>query len=157
MRPPSQHSNPALSAAHLLQQMECRYDPRPDGTLFVPGDLDISGLGLGQLPDFSRVDVAGSFHCRHNQLTSLQGSPRSVGGDFDCTDNALAVLEGAPKTFKCLRSDHGNFASWTEVPEDLRFSAATLAERARAIVTATVLQEPLTPSTPVKLRHKRPE
>ncbi len=42
--------------------------------------------------------VGGYFRCNNNQLTSLEGAPKSVGDNFDCSNNQLTSLEGAPKT-----------------------------------------------------------
>ena len=47
-----------------------------------------------QWPD----QIFGDFHCYSNQLTSLEGSPKSVGGDFYCQSNQLTSLEGAPQS-----------------------------------------------------------
>jgi hypothetical protein len=42
--------------------------------------------------------VDGCFDCVHNQLTSLEGAPRTVGDYFDCANNELTSLVGAPQT-----------------------------------------------------------
>ena len=42
--------------------------------------------------------VDGRFYCGSNQLTGLDGAPQTVGGYFDCTDNQLTSLNGAPQT-----------------------------------------------------------
>ena len=81
---------------------------RQDGKLYdvfnlpknfvVKGDLDLSDMGLTELPDLSTVTVLGNFECDHNQLTSLAGAPKSVGGDFWCSNNQLTSLEHAPES-----------------------------------------------------------
>ena len=81
---------------------------RQDGKLYdiynlpknfvVKGDLDLSCMGLTELPNLGTVTVRGSFYCNNNQLTSLVGAPESVGGDFYCEDNQLTSLVGAPKS-----------------------------------------------------------
>ena len=63
----------------------------------IKGDLDLSDMGLTELPDLSTVTVRGNFDCRNNQLTSLKGAPQSVGGNFECTNNQLTTLQGAPQ------------------------------------------------------------
>ena len=68
----------------------------PDGFV-IKGDLDLSGKGLTELPDLSKVIVEGNFLCEHNQLTSLEGAPQEVGGDFSCSYNQLTTLQGAPQ------------------------------------------------------------
>ena len=47
--------------------------------------------------------VEGNFYCNHNKLTSLEGGPKEVEGNFYCNNNQLTSLEGAPKTVE------GNF------------------------------------------------
>ena len=64
----------------------------------VKGNLDLSNMGLTELPDLGTVTVLGSFYCQNNQLTSLVGAPKSVGGNFYCSDNQLTSLEHAPKS-----------------------------------------------------------
>ena len=63
----------------------------------IKADLDLSDIGLTELPDLSEVVVKGDFYCSDNQLTSLEGSPQKVDGDFICSCNKLTSLEGAPQ------------------------------------------------------------
>jgi hypothetical protein len=61
------------------------------------GDLDLSGLKLTKLPEILKnVSVGRNFYCGNNNLTSLQGAPKSVSGFFGCGYNRLTTLEGAP-------------------------------------------------------------
>ena len=46
--------------------------------------------------DLSGTTYEGSFDCRNNNLTSLEGSPKIVKGDFYCANNKLTSLEGIP-------------------------------------------------------------
>jgi len=63
----------------------------------VEGSVDLSGKELKTIPvKFGRV--GGDFYCQYNQLTSLQGGPKSVGGNFNCSDNHLTSLEGGPQS-----------------------------------------------------------
>ena len=81
---------------------------RQDGKLYdiynlpknfvVKGNLDLTRMGLTELPDLGTVTVLGSFDCGYNQLTSLTGAPKSVGGCFHCKNNKLTSLVGAPKS-----------------------------------------------------------
>ncbi len=64
----------------------------------VKGKLDLSHMGLTELPDLSTVTVLGSFYCDDNQLTSLTGAPESVLGNFYCSDNQLTSLKHAPES-----------------------------------------------------------
>ncbi len=63
----------------------------------VRGNLDLSELGLSELPDLSGVIVEGEFNCSNNNLQSLKGAPQNVGDYFDCRENQLTSLIGAPQ------------------------------------------------------------
>ena len=104
------------------------------------GDLDLSRLNLTVLPDILKdISVDGDFFCNGNNLTSLEGAPKTVGenfycnnnlltslqcahitvgGDFYCSFNKLTSLVGAPKSvgedFIC----HSNNVKFTE--QDVR-------------------------------------
>jgi hypothetical protein len=111
----------------------------PDGAEFE-GDLDISGLGLTQIP-FKIKSVGGSFNCADNNIESLYGSPKyvgknfycsqnkletliygpeEVGGSYFCSLNKLTSLEGAPRTinhtFSC---SHNNLQSLRGAPDSV--------------------------------------
>jgi hypothetical protein len=73
------------------------YTINSDGTIDVDGDVDLINRYLTKFPlKFNRV--SGYFSCNRNNLTSLEGAPKSVGGDFDCDNNQLTSLEGAPQS-----------------------------------------------------------
>jgi hypothetical protein len=95
-------------ASKALQEMGIAYKQQPDGTLLVPGKINLSKKGLKVLPDLSCVAVEGGFLCEGNQLTSLAGAPFSVGGGFFCGDNQLLSLEGCPAAvggaFSCMNN-----------------------------------------------------
>ncbi len=86
----------------------------------VKGNLDLSDMGLTELPDLSTVTVLGSFYCFGNQLTSLVGAPKSVGGDFWCYNNKLTSLVGAPESvggwFDC---DNNQLTSLVGAPKSV--------------------------------------
>ena len=63
------------------------------------GDLKLSGLDLTKLPEILKdITVGGNFNCSYNELTSLEGAPKTVGENFYCGINNLTSLEGAPKS-----------------------------------------------------------
>ena len=68
------------------------------------GLVDVDGhfnCGRQDLTDFKGIrfgHVKGNFYCDENQLTSLEGAPRSVDGNFYCNLNQLTSLVGAPKS-----------------------------------------------------------
>jgi hypothetical protein len=93
------YSRAAIAEAErALMQYSVMYVEQADGTLLVPGDLDLSGRQLFQLPALGPVSVAGNFYCYNNFLTSLEGAPHSVGKGFYCYNNNLKSLKGAPET-----------------------------------------------------------
>ena len=66
-----------------------------DGTIDYDGFVFLASKKLSDLPlKFRNVN---SFNCAVNQLTSLEGSPRSVGGYFYCYRNQLESLSGISK------------------------------------------------------------
>ncbi|MCK9476331.1 MAG: hypothetical protein M0R46_10445 [Candidatus Muirbacterium halophilum] len=67
-----------------------------DGTIDVDGDVYLYNKKLKVLPLKFRK-VSGNFHCSDNQLTSLEGAPKSVGNYFYCKCNKLTSLEGGPQ------------------------------------------------------------
>jgi hypothetical protein len=83
------------------------------------GDLDLSRLNLTVLPDILKdISVDGDFFCNGNNLTSLEGAPKTVNGDFGCGHNKLTSLEGSPKSvggsFYC---GFNNLTSLTGAPK----------------------------------------
>ena len=104
------------------------------------GDLDLSNLKLTVLPDILKdITVGGNFYCGNNNLTSLEGAPKSVGasfacshneltslqcdhitvgGDFYCSFNKLTSLAGAPKSVGGDFICHSNNVKFTE--QDVR-------------------------------------
>ncbi len=162
------------AAIELLNDLQCPFTPQADGSLFVPGRIDLSNKKLTILPDLSMVDVGEDFFCDGNQLENLKGAPRAVAGTFDCSKNELVTLEGAPiavwnfvceenpaltslehapQDFKKLDSDLGYYSSWDEVPRSLRLSEATRARLEKEVVRgATVLQSPLAVRPPLSFR-----
>jgi len=101
-------TDPLSEAEQALKDWGIEYAKKPDGSILVPGRLDISSKGLTRLPDLSRVSVGGDFWSSNNSLTSLRGVPQSVGGNFYCSDNQLTSLEGAPQSvgggFYCYKN-----------------------------------------------------
>jgi len=73
------------------------YTINSDGTVDVDDDVYLTDEKLIKLPlKFGKV--SGDFNCSQNQLTSLEGCPRSVGGHFNCGDNQLTSLEFCPQS-----------------------------------------------------------
>jgi hypothetical protein len=67
-----------------------------DGTVDIEGDVELSSKGLNKIPlKFARI--MGNFNIFDNQLTTLDGGPKSVGGNFNCFNNNLSNLVGAPR------------------------------------------------------------
>ena len=68
------------------------------GLVDVDGNFDCSSQGLKDFKGVAFGHVKGYFNCANNQLTSLDGAPKTVNGDFYCYLNQLTSLKGAPKT-----------------------------------------------------------
>ena len=73
------------------------YTINDDYTIDVNGDVSFYIKGLSKIPLKFNI-VSGNFSCAFNNLTTLEGSPKSVGGYFSCYSNQLTTLEGAPKS-----------------------------------------------------------
>jgi len=79
------------------------YTINSDGSIDVDGNVNLTSRDLTKMP-LRFGNVTGDFICRHNTLTSLEGSPRIVGGNFVCSQNlTLGSLKGGPETV------HGSF------------------------------------------------
>ena len=104
-------SKPPSEAEQALEKWGVAYEVKPNGTIFVAGDIILIGKGLTQLPDLSNVTVAGNFTCEGNQLTSLKGAPQFIGGNFSCSRNRLTSLDHAPQlvagSFFCSSNELG--------------------------------------------------
>ena len=73
------------------------YTINNDHTIDVDDHVNFHQRGLHKIP-FKFNRVSGNFYCFLNNLTTLDGSPKSVGGGFHCEDNELTTLEGGPKS-----------------------------------------------------------
>ena len=73
------------------------------GLVDVQGSFYCPNQGLKSLCGIRFGTVGGGFSCYNNQLTTLEGAPRTVGWTFDCSVNQLTTLVGAPQTVE------GNF------------------------------------------------
>lgn len=89
---------PSSPATVALDSLNIPFVTLPDGTIYVPGDIDLSFKGLTALPPLHNVHAGSNFFCQGNQLTTLDGAPQQVDGDFHCDNNRLHTLEGAPST-----------------------------------------------------------
>ncbi len=109
----------AISEAELaLNSWGVEYTRQPDGSLLVPGSLNLSGKGLTHLPDLSNVTVAGDVDCNSNQLISLDGAPQTRG-NFHCVGNRLTTLKGAPQNPRSLFCDHNQLTSLQYAPQSV--------------------------------------
>ena len=72
------------------------YGIREGGVVDVVGSVDISDLGLLEIPvQFGFIN--GNFMCYNNKLSSLEGCPSVVDGNFNCSSNRITSLEYLPK------------------------------------------------------------
>jgi hypothetical protein len=110
------------------------YTINSDGTIDVDDDVDLRGSefwkkfqsyskslvqknwNLNELPlKFGKV--SGSFDCRYNYLTTLEGCPSEVSGDFYCSDNLLTSLEGCPNEVRRFLAGDNLFSDLTGCPQ----------------------------------------
>ena len=68
------------------------------GLVDVDVDFYCAGQGLKDFKGVAFGHVDGGFGCDNNQLTSLDGAPKTVKGNFICRSNQITSLEGAPQT-----------------------------------------------------------
>jgi len=73
------------------------YTFNDDFSIDVNGSVNLYKRRLTILPIKFR-NVSGYFDCSYNNLTSLEGSPKTVGDDFACNENKLTSLLGCPET-----------------------------------------------------------
>ncbi len=86
------------------------------GNIIIKGDLDLSNLGLKQLPNLTNVEVRGNFNCADNQLTSLIGAPQKVK-DFNCRNNQLTSLVGSPQKVRGFYCECNQLTTLLDGPE----------------------------------------
>jgi hypothetical protein len=117
------------------------YTINPDDSIDVDGDVDLRGSRfwdhfrssniltryrstelqtnnwtLDRLP-FYFGKVSGTFDCRYNNLTSLEGCPKEVGGDFYISDNLLTSLVGCPNEVRRFLGGDNLFSDLTGCPQ----------------------------------------
>ena len=69
------------------------YSINPDGSIDVDDSVDLFNYNLNKIPlKFNKVN--GYFDISHNNITSLEGSPKIVTSWFDCSHNNLISLKG---------------------------------------------------------------
>ena len=88
-----------------------------DKKIIYNGDINVSGMGLTKLPDFSNLIVKGRFNCSNNQLTDLYGSPMQVGMSYDCSSNNLHDLCGISKSIGSLCMSNNPITSLDNLPQ----------------------------------------
>jgi len=76
-----------------------------NGTYVIDSDGFVNVIGDVKVKDFSKYqtqikfgNVSGHFNCLYNELTTLEGCPKTVEGNFYCAFNELTTLEGCPQT-----------------------------------------------------------
>ena len=60
------------------------------GLVDVDGDFNCRGQGLKDFKGVRFGHVRVDFYCDNNQLTSLEGAPKTVGGSFYCEANPIS-------------------------------------------------------------------
>ena len=87
------------------------YDLQKYANFVIEGSLDLSNMGLTELPNLAGVEVRGDFDCSHNNLTSLRGAPRAgqEGSTFNCGYNKIRSLKHLPM------QSAGNIYGWRRI------------------------------------------
>ena len=73
------------------------YKVKPDGKIDILTDVNFYKVYPLQKLPFKLGVVYGHFHCRGNELYTLENFPDEVHGEFSITNNQLTSLEGIPK------------------------------------------------------------
>jgi len=95
------------------------YTINPDGSIDVDGNVYLTELELVKFPiRFGKV--TDKFNCSFNELTSLEGGPKSVGRHFFCSNNKLTSLEGLPEIGGDLNCNSNNIIDFRGIPEFFR-------------------------------------
>jgi len=78
-----------------LSDIYSRIITEGNGRKVIKSDVDLSYLYLKELPEWlSDVEIKGDFYCSGNNLTTLQGAPKTVGDGFFCYANPGNFTEG---------------------------------------------------------------
>lgn len=83
-------------AQSALKMLKIDYSADEDGKLTVHDDINLRGLGLSRLPDFTDVTVNGSINVTENKLLTLEGLPQNGVHDLSVGKNLLICFAGAP-------------------------------------------------------------
>jgi len=92
------------------------YTINEDGTVDVDGNVNVSCDSLTELP-LKFGEVSGNFFCNDNELTSLEGCPKSVGRIFNCSHNQLTSLEGCGSIGFYFSFRNNNLKNFRGFPE----------------------------------------
>ena len=92
------------------------------GLVDIDGDFDCTRQDLKDFKGVKFGKVKGSFDCRYNKLTSLEGAPQEVGWSFNCRYNKLTSLVGAPQVVKgYFGCSYNKLTSLEGAPQEVRF------------------------------------
>lgn len=118
------------------------YTINDDMSINVAGDVSLNGYGLKKIP-LNFYYVLGDFNCSHNELTTLEGSPKKVDGFFACSHNNLTTLEYGPESIGgsyichknkltslkgCLEEINGNFGCSGNLLKNLEHGPKSVAK-----------------------------
>lgn len=93
----SQETIRQMPIEDFLNTHTCSHYEEDDGTLVIQGNVILSNMNMGALPDMSHVVLKGNLFINGNNLTSLHGMPKVVTGCINAEENPLETLEGCPK------------------------------------------------------------
>lgn len=107
--------------AWLKQMNIVNYEIMDNLSVNVMWDVNLENKGLSYLPvRFNKI--SGDFYCSHNQLKSLQNTPRHVGRRFSCNNNQLISLKHGPiyvgNNYDC---SYNQLESLEGAPEEIQY------------------------------------
>ncbi len=91
-----------------------------NGLVNVKGDVSLYNKRLTELP-LKFGEITGSFNCRYNKLTSLEGFPTKIGDGFHCGGNKLTSLKGCPEIVGEFHCENNQLTSLTDCPKNITF------------------------------------
>ncbi len=137
---PDNLRNGQCSAEDLLKHLGYKYQNQDGKLVLERGQLNLSGMGIRQLPDLSMVEC-GHLNCDQNELTELPALPQSLTslsarankietlpeklppnlGSLDVSQNQLMWLPSQlPQNLDELDCSENQMLELPELPENLR-------------------------------------
>ena len=79
--------------------------------------LDLSSMGLTELPKMSHITIKDNFYCYNNHITSFKHCPHIIKGEFWCVYNQITSFKDCPEIDGDFWCRHNKIASFKDCPE----------------------------------------